>query len=110
MFKHFFSRQIDSDVLFALQWKKSSRVEVLIKKTEDGYFAKVLSLDGNVVTEAKTGQELFGMVNDAIYEYLDIPTQYREKLGYYIPPEEICEALKVQILNRYLSRVITASA
>ena len=111
MFKRLFGSQtIDPDVLFALQWKKPSTVEVVIKRSENGYFAKVQSLDGNVVTEASTGQQLFVMVNDAIYEYLDIPQQYRELLGYYLPPLEVREELRVDIPQKYLNKVITASA
>lgn len=110
MLNHIFgSRKVDHDVLYALQWKKPERVEVYLEKTQNGYFAKVVSLDGNVVTEAGTGQELFEMVNDAIYEYLDIPEQYRDKLGYFLPPDDIREELKVEIPAKYLNKVITAT-
>jgi predicted RNase H-like HicB family nuclease len=72
---------------------------------------KVTSFEeDNVITEADTGQELFEMLNDAIYEYLDIPTQYRELLGYYLPPENVREELKVAIPDKYLNKRITASA
>jgi len=105
-----FDKRIDPDVLFALSWKKPSTIQVRIQQTEDGYFAKVVNLDGNVVTEAKTGQELFEMVNDAIYEYLDVPVKYRDKLGYFMPPEEVREELKVTIPKKYLNTDIEALA
>lgn len=113
MISEFFSRfdkRIDPDVLFALSWKKPSTIQVRIQQTDNGYFAKVINLDGNVVTEAKTGQELFEMVNDAIYEYLDVPYKYRDKLGYFMPPEEVREELKVTIPSKYLDTNIEAFA
>ncbi len=96
--------RVDPDVLFALKWKKPDTIQVFIKKTEDGYFAKVVSLDGNVVTQASNGLELFEMVNDAIYEYLDIPEQYREALGYFMPPEKVRNEFKIEIPKKYLDK------
>lgn len=113
MLSNFFARtdnRVDPDVLFALAWKKPTSIQVRIKKTDNGYFAKVVSLEGNVVTEAKTGQELFEMVNDAMYEYLDVPLQYRDKLGYFMPPDELREELKVTIPKKYLDTDIEALA
>lgn len=110
MLTNFLGRnKLDNETLYALQWKKPANVEIILEKSDAGYFAKVVSLDGNVVTEAATGQELFEMVNDAIYEYLDIPEQYRERLGFYLPPEDVREELKVEIPKKYLNKVITAS-
>lgn len=110
MFNSLFgNKRIDQDVLYAMEWKKPSNIQVYLEKADGGYFAKVVSLDGNVVTQASTGQELFEMVNDAIYKYLEIPEQYREKLGFYLPPEDVREELKVEIPSKYLNKVITAS-
>jgi predicted RNase H-like HicB family nuclease len=106
----FRSRAVDPDTLYALSWKKPSGVEVIIKKSSTGYFARVTSLEGNVVTEAQTGQELFEMVNEAIYDYLEIPTQYRERLGYYLPPENVRQELRVDIPTKYLNTTIRAFA
>lgn len=104
-------KRVDQDVLFALQWKKPKSIEVFIEKSDHGYFAKVTSFNkDNVVTEARTGQELFEMVNDAIYEYLDIPVQYRELLGAYLPPENVRQELSVKIPSKYLNKTITATA
>lgn len=102
--------RVDPDVLFALEWKRPDSIKVLIKKTDNGYFAKVVSLDGNVVTQAGTGIKLVEMVNDAIYDYLEIPVQYRDKLGYFMPPEELREQLAAEIPDRYLNRQIGLTA
>ena len=60
-------KRVDPDVLFALQWKKPSNIDVVIEETDTGYFAKVVSFhDDNVVTEAATGQELFEMVTRSV--------------------------------------------
>lgn len=105
MFSNLFQKKhVDQDVLFALKWKKPQTIEVMIRKTDDGYFAKVVNLDGNVVTQAKTGLELFEMVNDAIYEYLEIPYQYRESLGYFMPPEDVRDQFKIEIPKKYLNK------
>lgn len=107
MFSKLFNKnRIDPDLLFALEWKRPDKVEVLIKKSGNGYFAKVVSLDGNVVTQAETGVKLVEMVNDAIYEYLDIPVQYRERLGYFLPPEALREEFQAEIPQQYLNRKI----
>lgn len=97
-------KRIYHDVLFALKWKRPANIEVYIQKTEDGYFAKVVNLDDNVVTQAKTGLELFEMVNDAMYEYLDIPTQYRESLGYFMPSDDVRQEFKIEIPDKYLNK------
>ncbi len=106
MFKRFFSKKIDSEELFAISWKKPNGIEVIIKKADGEYFAKVTSLPGNVVTQAKTGQELLELLNDAVYEYLDIPPKYREALGYFLPPDDVRDELKITIPNKYLNKKI----
>lgn len=101
LFNH---QKFDQDELFALRWKKPDGIEVFIKKSDNGYFAKVTSLSGNVVTQAKTGQELIEMVNDAVFAYLDIPKIYREYYGYFLPPENVREELKAEIPKKYLNK------
>ena len=90
MFKTLFSKkEIVPEVLTALRWKCPDEVKVIIKKSEDGgYFAMVENLPG-CVTQAETGQELFEMVNDAVYTYLEIPKQYIPYMPTFFPTEEI---------------------
>lgn len=97
-------KTVDPDVLFALKWKKPDTLQVYIQRTDEGYFAKVTNLEGNVVTQAQTGLELFEMVNDAVYTYLEIPEQYRETLGYFMPPANVREQFKIEIPKKYLNK------
>lgn len=105
MFDKLFARnRIDIEVLFALEWKRPDSLEVVIKKADGGYFAKVTSLDGNVVTQADDGIKLVEMVNEAVYDYLDIPAQYRAELGYFMPPQEVREQFRLNnIPAKYLN-------
>lgn len=105
----FISRhKFDQDEFFALQWKRPDGITVLIQPAEEGgYFAKIISFDrDNVVTEAETGQELIEMVNEAMYDYLDIPLVYRPRMGLFMPPEKVREEIKAKIPNKYLNKEI----
>ncbi len=107
MFTRLFeTKKIDADTLFALEWKRPDSLELIIKKSDNGYFAKVTSLEGNVVTQADDGIKLVEMVNEAVYDYLDIPVQYRAKLGYFLPSEKVREAFKLGIPAKYLDKKI----
>ena len=94
MFNFFSSKkEIIPEVLIALRWKFPDKVNVEVRKSEDGgYFAIVKNLPG-CITQAEKGQELFEMVNDAIYTYLDVPPQYIPHMPAFLPPEEIRKKL-----------------
>lgn len=62
-----------------------------IQKTEDGFWAKVKELP-HCYTQAKDFFELIGMVNDAVYTYLEVPEKFKKMVGFYLP-KEICEAI-----------------
>ena len=48
-------------------------LEVRIGESKDGgYWVKILNLPG-CFTQADSGEELFVMVNDAVYTYFDVP-------------------------------------
>jgi predicted RNase H-like HicB family nuclease len=100
----FARRKFDQDEFFALQWKRPDNIQVFINRAEEGgYFAKIVSLAGNVVTEADTGQALVEMVNEAMYDYLDIPPIYRPQMGLFMPSEEVREEIKAEIPAKYLN-------
>jgi predicted RNase H-like HicB family nuclease len=104
------THKVDQETLFALQWKRPDKIDVVIKQVEGGYFAKIVSItDGNVVTQANSPEELFEMVNDALNEYLEIPTQYRQELGYFMPPQELRHEFATSIPKRYLNRSLSVS-
>jgi predicted RNase H-like HicB family nuclease len=104
----FKKKAIDRDELFALRWKRPDVISVLIEKDENGgYFAKITNFNGdNVVTQAQTGRELVEMVNEAMYDYLDIPQQYREYLGYFMPPIDVRDEFGAEIPAKYLHKTM----
>jgi len=100
--KIFPRKEILPEVLTALRWKMPSRLNVEISQSRDGgYIAVVKNLPG-CITQGDNGQELFEMVNDAIYTYLDIPSQYIPYLSYYLPSEELREKMKIKIPENIL--------
>jgi hypothetical protein len=101
----FKSQKFDPEEFRALLWKKPDNIDVFIRKSDEGYFAKLTNFeDGNVVTEAGTGEELVEMVNEAMYDYLGIPEVYREKMGYFLPPEDVREEMRIEIPSKYLEK------
>jgi predicted RNase H-like HicB family nuclease len=57
-----------------------------------------------LVTEGETGQELFEMVNDAVFTALDIPEQYRDYMTVFAPPPEIRDQFGIKIPKQYLDK------
>ena len=99
-------KEIIPEVLTALRWKFPDGIKVVIKKSEDGgYFAMIENFPG-CITQAETGQELFEMVNDAIYTYLDIPPEYIPYLPSFLPPEEKRKELNIKIPENFLGQEI----
>ncbi len=89
----------------ALLWKKPDGIEVVIKQADDGYFAQLTNFkEDNVITQAHTGRELIGMVNSAMYDFLDIPEVYRDEMGYFLPPEDVREEMKLEIPKKFLNK------
>jgi predicted RNase H-like HicB family nuclease len=62
-----------------------------IQKTDEGFWAKVKELP-HCYTQARDFFELIRMVNDAVYTYLEIPDNFKKKVGFYLP-KEICEVI-----------------
>lgn len=102
-----FGSKLDEEELFALSWKIPEKLEIEIKESDGMYVAKITSYkDDNVVTQAKTGQQLVKMVNDALYSYLDIPGKYKDDIGFFMPPKDVREELKYEVPKKYLNRKI----
>ncbi len=104
-----FSKQrFDPEVYRALLWKRPDSIQVYIKRTDDGYFAKLVNFkEDNVITQAKTGEELVAMVNEAMYDFLEIPAIYRPQLGYFLPDEAMREEIRAHIPAKYLNRKLS---
>src|SRR4051812_28496582 len=90
-----FSNQpaVDPEVLLALRYKLPVTLSVSIHEDPSGkYVARISKSDifqRAIVTEGETGQELFDMVNDAVFTALDIPENYRSYMTVFTPPQEI---------------------
>ena len=86
---------IDFTKLVHHQSQLPHSIKVKIGKSKDGgFWVEILSLIG-CFTQAESGEELFVMVNDAVYTYFDIPAEYFPFLPRYFPSEKI----KKQIQN-----------
>jgi len=96
--------EIIPEALIALKGKFPDALEVEVKPSKDGgYVAKIKNLKG-CITQAEDGQELFEMVNDAVYTYLDVPPQYIPYLPTFFPSEEIRQKMGIKIPQKYLSK------
>jgi predicted RNase H-like HicB family nuclease len=66
-------------------------VTVHVTHDEHGFGARVKELP-HCYTQADSYLELVQMLNDAIFTYLDIPSELIGKVGYYMPKEVVEEA------------------
>lgn len=99
-----YPKRIIPEVLFALRGRFPEGVGVIVRDSEDGgYWAEVKNLPG-CITQADNGTELFQMLNDAIYTYLDVPEEYIPFVPTYFPPEEVRKNLNIKIPESFLKR------
>ncbi len=108
IFTRLFAPQVDTDVLTALRYKLPVTLSVSIHEDPSGkYIARIGKSDTfkrAIVTEGETGQELFDMVNDAVFTALDIPENYRSYMTFFTPPQEIRDQLSIKIPKEYLDK------
>jgi len=80
---------IDFTKLVHHQSQLPHSIKVKIGKSKDGgFWVEILSLPG-CFTQAENADELFVMVNDAVYTYFDIPAEYFPFLPRYFPTEKL---------------------
>lgn len=97
-----FRKKITPEVLIALKGKFPDELDIKIKASKDGgYIVMVENLPG-CMTQAKNGKELFEMVNDAVYTYLDVPLQYIPFVPAFFPAEETRKKFNIEIPKKYL--------
>lgn len=85
--------KIEFDKLIGYQAQLPDSIRVQIKESKDGgYWVKILNLEG-CLTQAESAEELFIMVNDAVYTYFGIPEKYIPYLPRYFPSEKIRKKL-----------------
>lgn len=81
------------------------RLNVEIHKTREGdFWARIKELS-HCYTQAENFPELIEMVNDAVFTHLEVPSKFRDKLGYYIP-EKLLEELKRKKWERILNEIV----
>ncbi len=104
MFRFLFGEKIKPEVVVAYKWKIPDKLDVSIQSSEDGgYFVAVKNFPG-CITQAETGKDIFEMVNDALYVYLEIPENYRIYMPIFFPPEEIRKEFNIKIPQKFLER------
>ena len=102
----FKSRKIVPGVLFALKGRFPEKADIVVHSSEDGgYWAEIKNLPG-CITKAENGTELFEMINDAIYSYLDVPEEYIPFVPTYFPPEETRKNINIKIPENFLKKEI----
>ena len=75
--------------LIKYQAQLPDKLEVQITKSDDwGYAVKILNLSG-CFTQVENSEELFVMVNDAVYAYFDIPDDVIPSMPCYLPVEKL---------------------
>lgn len=102
MFKFFSGKQINNEALFAYKGRVPDFLEVSIRSSQDkGYIISVENFKG-CITQSENGKEIFEMVNDALYTYLEIPEFYRPYLPAFLPPEAVRKEFNITIPVKYL--------
>jgi hypothetical protein len=91
--KDMFSTPPDQDVLMAYQYKLPHSIIVDIKKSDDGFIARVEKIndksidDTTFLTEADSLTDLVTEVNDMLLTYLDFPEEVKPRMPQLLPPE-----------------------
>ena len=102
MFNLFKKDEIIPEILITYKWRCPDEIEVSIKSSEDGgYIAYINNLPG-CITQAENGEELFEMIHDSIYTYLEVPRRYQPFMPTYFPPEDLRQQLNIKIPEKYL--------
>ena len=102
MFNPFKKEEIVQEVLIAYKWRFPKELEVSLQSSKDGgYIANVKDFPG-CITQAENSQEVFEMVNDAVYTYLQIPSRYQPYMPTFFPPEELRKQLDIKIPEKFL--------
>ncbi len=106
MLNFFRKEEVIPQVLVAYKWRFPDKINVSIKSSKDGgYVAFVNDLPG-CITQAENGEELFEMVHDALYTYLEIPSNYQPYMPTFFPPEELRKQLNIKVPEKYLNEAL----
>lgn len=98
-----FSKKIIPEVLIAYHSKMPDNLDVKIQESKDGgYWVKIENVPG-CITQTDNGDELFAMVNDAVYTFFEIPKEYIPYMKTYLPPEETRKKFGIKIPANFLN-------
>ncbi|MDP2768121.1 MAG: type II toxin-antitoxin system HicB family antitoxin [Candidatus Methanoperedens sp.] len=99
-----FGKEIIQEALIAYKYKFPDKISVSIKPSQDGgYIVNINDLKG-CITQAENGKEILGMVNDALYAYLEIPREYQPYMPVFFPCEEQGKQFNIEIPKQYLDK------
>lgn len=103
----FHKKDIVPEVLIAYKYKVPDNIDVFIRQSEDGgYVIDIKNLKG-CITQAENGKEIFEMVNDALYTYLEIPTHYQPYMPTFFPTENVRKQFNIKIPKEYLEKELS---
>lgn len=97
MFFRNFSPQFNNEELIAYRHRLPAQVGVAMHEQDGKFFARI-EFDGvTLTTQARRPQELYDMVNDAVYTYFEIPRQYAPLVSRYAPPKELVDRYGIKL-------------
>lgn len=103
----FHRKDIVPEVLIAYKYRIPDNIDVFIKQSKDGgYVVDVKNLKG-CITQAENGGEIFEMVNDALYTYLEIPAHYQPYMPVFFPTENVRKQFNIEIPKEYLEKELS---
>ena len=99
-----FKEDIIPEVLIAYKYKFPDNISVFIKSSQDGgYIVNINELRG-CITQAENGNDVFEMVNDALYTYFEVPKHYQPFMPVFFPPEEQRKLFNIEVPKQYLDK------
>ena len=109
---NFWFKKIRTDKKIELQKKFPDTLLVEIEPFDDGegYYIQVKNLEGcNTSTRSKDSKELFEMINDAVYTYLEVPEEYQLFMPTYLPLENVRKEFEEGIPADFLNKTLMLS-
>lgn len=75
------------------------RISVLVEKNEDGSLWATIKEIPFCYTQASSASELTDMLNDAVFTHLEIPAEYKNEVGFYVPISESHARVEEMVRN-----------
>lgn len=97
IFARYFGGDFSNEALIAYRHKLPDQISVAIREDGERFFAEVEFAGITIATQARHPQELYDMVNDAVYTYYEIPPQYVPLVKRYVPPKELADRYGIKL-------------